>query len=296
MDFRKLVEQHNRSGADVTVATIPVRRDPARDFGIMHINADKRITRFVEKPKEDAVLDTLKIQDPLLSTLNVNTSDDLFLASMGIYVFSRKILTQSLAGTEPDFGKHIIPTLIETKNVFAYVYQGYWEDIGTISAFYDANLALTDPLPPFDFYNTAAPIYTHARYLPASKVQRSQIEHAILAEGCIIEDSKIIHSLIGIRSRIEAGTTVKDSIIMGLDYYETDHQVGVAESKGLPPLGIGPNTFIERTIVDKNARIGANVRITPEGKPATFDGPNFYIRDGIVLIPKGGVVPDNTVI
>src|SRR5271156_5008241 len=290
MNFRAVLEQHIRTGADVTVATIPVSRTDARSFGIMQIDGEERITRFVEKPQEDALLDTLKMDGSIRNKLGIYGGDDLLLASMGIYVFNRDVLDSALAGNHVDFGKHIIPNLISTGRLFAYVYQGYWEDIGTIKAFYDANLDLVNEIPKFNFFDTSAPIYTHARYLPASKIVRGQIERAAIADGCIIVDARIEHSSIGIRSRIEPGAVVKDSIVMGLDDYETPEESQANIARGLPPLGIGRNSIVERAIIDKNARIGDNVHLSPVGKPENLDGDgdNWFIRDGIVVVPKGG--------
>jgi glucose-1-phosphate adenylyltransferase len=281
LDCRTLVRQHAESGAEVTVATTPVRADVAGAFGIMEVAEDGRITRFVEKPKDPAVQATLRGYPDALP------------ASMGIYVFDRDVLADALAGDEVDFGKHVIPHLIETRRVHAYRFEGYWEDIGTIRAFYEANLDLCEPLPQFNFYDASAPIFTHARYLPASKIVKSRVERSIIAEGCIINDALIEHSLLGIRSRIQAGATIRDSLILGQDFYDSPDRVPVP---GAPTMGVGHGTVIERTIVDKNARIGDGVRITPEGKPANFDGPNFYVRDGVVVIPKNAVVMSGTVI
>ena len=298
MNFRDVIEQHIRSGADVTVATIPVNRTDARSFGIMQIDGEERITRFVEKPQEDDVIDTLRMDGATRSKLGIYAGDDLLLASMGIYVFNRDVMDKALAGKHVDFGKHIIPNLIPSGRVFAYVYQGYWEDIGTIKAFFDANLDLVNEIPKFNFFDTQSPIYTHARYLPASKIVRGEFTRAAISDGCIIVDAKIEHSIIGIRSRIETGATIKDSIIMGLDDYETPEQAQGNIARGLPPLGIGRNCHIERAIIDKNARIGEGVHISPVGKPENLDGEgdNWYIRDGIVVVPKGGVIRSGTVI
>jgi glucose-1-phosphate adenylyltransferase len=213
---------------------------------------------------------------------------------MGIYVFNRDVMEKALAGKHVDFGKHIIPNLIATGRLFSYVYQGYWEDIGTIKAFYDANLDLVNEQPKFNFFDTQAPIYTHARYLPASKIVYAQLSRASIADGCIIVGATIEHSIIGIRSRIEPGVTIKDSIVMGLDDYETLDQLHSSTARGVPALGIGRNTYIERAIVDKNARIGENVRISPQGKPENLDGDNWYIRDGIVVVPKGATIRSGT--
>jgi glucose-1-phosphate adenylyltransferase len=296
MNFRLLIEQHIKSGADVTVATIPVSRTDARSFGIMQIDGEERITRFVEKPQEDALIDALKMDNSIRNKMGIHGGDDLLLASMGIYVFNRDVLTRALAGKHVDFGKHIIPNLISSGRIFSYIYQGYWEDIGTIKAFYNANLDLVNEVPQFNFFDTQAPIYTHARYLPASKIVRGHVERAAIADGCIIVDANIEHAIIGIRSRIDAGAVIKNSILMGLDDYETADEVQAAIARGVPPVGIGKNTFIEEAIIDKNARIGDNVHISPKGKPENHDGENYYIRDGIVIVPKGGVIPNGTVI
>ena len=296
MNFRELIEQHIQSGAEVTVATIPVNRWDAGSFGIMQVDKEERITRFKEKPKDPAVLDSLRVDAGTLGRMNIYGDSDLYLASMGIYVFNREVLAKALAGKAVDFGKHIIPDLIPGGNVFSYIYQGYWEDIGTIKAFFDANLDLANEVPKFNFFDTQAPIYTHARYLPASKIVRGRLDRAIVSDGCVIVDATIEHAVIGIRSRIEAGATVKNAIIMGQDDYETPAEIADARAKGIPPQGIGPGSFIERAIIDKNARIGANVRISPEGKPAEFDGDNYHVRDGIVVVPKGAIIRDGTVL
>lgn len=281
MNYHTILEQHVAAGAEVTVATTPVRSDVAGGFGIMEVAPDGRITRFVEKPTDRAVQATLPGYPDRLP------------ASMGIYVFDRDVLDAALAGTEVDFGKHIIPKLIESRRVYAFQHEGYWEDIGTIRAFYDANLDLCEPLPQFNFYDASAPIFTHARYLPATKIIKSQIERSILADGCIINDAHIDRSVVGVRSRIQAGATIRDSLVMGADFYDSPDRLPVP---GAPVMGIGHGTHIERTIVDKNARIGDGVRISPEGKPDFLDGPNFYIRDGIVIIPKNAVIMNDTVI
>jgi len=293
MDFRAVLEQHIATGADATVATIPVSRRDAGAFGIMQVAPDRRITRFVEKPQETALLDELRVDWAAIDRSLENVEPDSLLASMGIYVFKREVLDAALAGPEADFGKHVIPALINSHRTFAYLYQGYWEDVGTIRSFYDANLDLCEPLPKFNFYDAMAPIFTHARYLPPSKIIRGRLDRTVISDGCVINDAVIEHSLIGLRSRIQAGAVIRDSLIMGQDYYET---VERGRPAGAPLMGIGHGSVIERTIVDKNARIGDGVRITPDGKAANFDGPNFYVRDGLVVIPKNAIVPDGTII
>ncbi len=290
MDFRDLLERHIEGKADVTIATIPVERTLASDFGIMHTDAKRRITEFVEKPKDPAVLNDLKIPEILLAELDQPADAELFQASMGIYVFNRQALIDALDNDLVDFGKHIIPKLIKTKTVQSYIFQGYWEDIGTIRAFFDSNLALTDDLPPFSFFDTSHPVYTHARFLPASKINGANIKRSIISDGCVLTDATIERAVIGVRSYISSGTTIRNSIIMGADFYETDlsqHTSGV-------PVGIGKNCVIDHAIIDKNACIGNGVVISPEGKPNHFDGPNFYVRDGIVIIPKNATIPDGT--
>lgn len=291
MDFRDLLSQHIEGGADLTIATTPVPRTTASDFGIMESDDERRITRFVEKPKDDA-LDPLKIPPPLLSELGRQPGEELYQASMGIYVFNRETLVEALDNDLVDFGKHIIPRLIESRNVQSYIFEGYWEDIGTIRAFFESNLALTNPLPPFSFFDTAAPIYTHARFLPASKINGATIKQSIVSDGCIISNATIDHSVIGVRSRINSGTKVSHSIIMGSDYYEADPMESGHSKK--TPFGIGANCVIDHAIIDKNACIGDNVVITPEGKPDHFDGPNFYVRDGIIIVPKNAEIPSGS--
>jgi glucose-1-phosphate adenylyltransferase len=295
MNFRQVIEQHIRTKAEVTVATIPVNRADASSFGIMQIDGEERITRFVEKPTDGALLDELSIDPGVRAKLSIH-SDDVCLASMGIYVFNREVLDKALSGQHVDFGKHIIPNLIASGRLFSYVYQGYWEDIGTIKAFFDANLDLVNEVPKFNFFDTQAPIYTHARCLPASKIVHGQIERGAIADGCIIVNARIEHSIIGIRSRIEDGAVVKDSILMGHDDYETQAEIEAARARGLPPQGVGRNTFIERAIIDKNARIGDNVHLSPVGQPENFDGDNYYIRDGIIVVPKDGIIRSGTVL
>jgi len=293
MDFREVLEQHQASGAEATVATIPVERAQASAFGIMQVATDRRIVRFVEKPKDPGLLDSLRVDWDAIGGGLTGVGPDTLLASMGIYVFNREVLADALAGPEADFGKHIIPALIASRRVFAYLYQGYWEDVGTIRSFYEATLDLCEPVPKFNFYDATRPVYTHARYLPGSKIIKSRIERSVIAEGCVINDAVIEHSLIGLRSRVQAGAVIRDSLVMGQDYYDTPDR---DRPTGAPPMGIGHGTHIDRAIVDKNARIGDGVRITPEGKPESMDGPNFHVRDGLVIIPKNAVVPDGTVI
>jgi glucose-1-phosphate adenylyltransferase len=291
MDYLHLLQEHLSTGADITLGTTPVDRRAASGFGIMHSDADRRIYRFEEKPKDAALLDELRIPADLLTELGQPTEAELYQGSMGIYVFNRQILIDVLDNKFDDFGKHIIPASLQKYKVFAYIFQGYWEDIGTVRAFFEANLALTDTVPAYNFFDRADPIYTHARFLPASKVNGASIRQAIVADGCIITDARIDRAVIGLRSVIESGATIRNSVLIGADFYEGE---GPPPAPGNPPLGIGRNAVIDGAIIDKNARIGDGVVITPEGKPANVDGGNYYIRDGVVVVPKGAVISDGT--
>ena len=296
MDFRRIIAQHIETYADITIATMPVSGDVAQSLGILEINGEKRITRFVEKPKEPALLDSLKLDHASYPKLGIEGEEDFFLASMGIYVFNREVLVRLLDNTHTDFGKHIIPDAIAKQRVFSYVFQGYWEDIGTIRSFFEANLDIVAELPRFNFFDMASPVFSRPRFLPGSKINGAQIDHAIVSDGCIINHAKISHSVIGIRSQVNSGSDLNRVILMGGDYYESQSSINENETSGRPRMGIGNNTRIENAIIDKNARIGDNVTISPAGKPDNVDHPLYFIRDGIVIIPKGGVVPHGTVI
>jgi glucose-1-phosphate adenylyltransferase len=297
MDFHHIITQHIETYADLTVATIPVTSREAESLGIMQIDPERRITRFEEKPKDPAVQDSLRLSKDMLNRLNIQSENEEFLASMGIYVFNRDMLQSIMESSDvsmTDFGKHIIPNAIKNYRVFSYVFQGYWEDIGTIRSFFNANLDLTSELPRFDFFNENAPIFSRPRYLPPSKLNGAQIDHAIIAEGCIINHANISNSIIGLRYRVDHGSRLHRTIVMGGDYYESEASIMQNQASGRPRIGIGCNTVIENAIIDKNARIGSNCVITPAGKPENVDHKLYYIRDGIIIIPKGGVIPDNT--
>ncbi len=296
MNLREMVEQHAETGADVTVATIPVTRREVPGFGIMQINAERRITRFVEKPKDTAVQDSFRLEREWYPRLGIQDDRELFLASMGIYVFNREIVRQLLDNTLTDFGKHVIPGAIETHRVFSYIFQGYWEDVGTIRSFFEANLDVASELPRFNFFDMGAPIFSRPRFLPGSKINGAQVDHAVISDGCILNHSRITQSIVGVRSIVGAGTELNRVILLGSDYYESYESIVANEQEGRPRIGVGTNARIENAIVDKNARIGNNVVISPAGKQENVDHPLYYIRDGIVIIPKNGVVPHGTVI
>ncbi len=296
MDFQDVIEQHRETGADITIATLPVSRGEAGALGIMQIDGEKRITRFVEKPKESAVLDSLKISPEMNAKLAIPGGRESFLASMGIYVFNRSIITDLLDNPLSDFGKHIIPHAINTHRVFSYVHQGYWEDIGTIRNFFEANLDLVTELPRFNFFDMSAPIFSRPRYLPGSKINGAQIDHAVISDGCIINRARISNTIVGLRTIIGDGTELNRVVILGSDYYESQESVDRHEKEGQPRIGIGAHCKIENAIIDKNARIGNNVTISAAGKPENVDHERYFIRDGIVIIPKDAVIPHGTVI
>jgi glucose-1-phosphate adenylyltransferase len=296
MDFRHLVAQHVESDADITVATIPVGRAAMPSLGIMQMAEDCRVTRFEEKPKDPAVQDSLRLDPQWHAKYGIAEGRDQFLASMGIYVFNRSLIQNLLDNPLTDFGKHIIPQAIKTRRVFSYVYQGYWEDIGTIRSFFEANLDLVSELPRFNFFDMNAPIFSRPRFLPGSKINGAQIDHAVISDGCIINHAHIRNSIVGLRTVVGAGTELDRVIGLGSDYYESKESVDRYERAGKPRIGIGANCKIENTIIDKNARIGNNVTISPAGKPDKFDHELCYIRDGIVIIPKSALIPHGTVI
>src|SRR6266700_2079840 len=287
MDFREILQQHIEFGADITLATKPVARRYVSEFGIMQSDVDRRITGFIEKPADESALQEMKMSRELLRAIGSHEDEELFQASMGIYVFNRKVLIESLENDLADFGKHIISMSIKDRPISAFIFQGYWEDIGTIRAFYEANLDLTDVMPEYSFFEPESPIYTHPRFLPGSKINGATLRQAIISDGCIISDAHLERCVVGIRSIIQSGATVRNSIVMGADYFEQDRD----EDSGRPPIGIGRNCVIDRAIIDKNARIADGAVITPEGKPENLDAENYFIRDGIVVIPKNAVIP-----
>jgi glucose-1-phosphate adenylyltransferase len=296
MDYRCMVAQHAETGADITVATMPVSRGECHALGIMQIAEDRRITRFVEKPKEVALLDPLKLPPGLLAKYGIQREGESFLASMGIYVFSRRLIRELLDNTLSDFGKHVIPHAINERRVFSYIFDGYWEDIGTIRSFFEANLDLVSDLPRFNFFDMSAPIFSRPRYLPGSKINGAQIDHAVIADGCIINQARITRSIVGLRTLVGAGTELNRVVTLGSDYYESGESVQQHERENKPRVGIGANCKIENAIIDKNARIGNDVTISPAGKPESVDHELYYIRDGVVIVPKNGLIPHGTVI
>lgn len=295
MDYRNILGQHVTSKADVTVSTIPVTRKDVPGFGIMRVDNEYRITAFVEKPKDPRVQDEYGLPKEFHSGLQIAEQEDLFLASMGIYVFNRKALFELLQESDHDFGKDVIPGALQSHRISAYVYQGAWEDIGTIRSFFDCNLELAAEVPRFNLYDMTAPVFTRPRFLPSSKINGGTIERSLIAEGCIINQAVIRNSVLGLRGIVGKGTELNRTVVMGADFYEAQESLDYHDKLNKPRIGIGSNSRIDNAIIDKNARVGNNCVISPAGKPKDMDHELFYIRDGIVIIPKNGIVPHNTV-
>jgi glucose-1-phosphate adenylyltransferase len=252
------------------------------------VNRQGRIVYFEEKPKPERL--------PELGS-DAAGSGTTYLASMGIYLFNREALFAALQDASlVDFGKNVIPHAVPRLRVQAHVHRGYWEDVGTIGSYYAANLALCQPLPPFDFYEAGKPVFTHPRFLPATKIESCTIKNALISEGSIVVQAEIERAVVGIRSRIGPGVQLRDSLVLGADYYETLDEIGKSGARGVPPIGIGEGSVVERAIIDKNVRIGRGVRILNEAGVEAKDGDGYFVRDGIVVIPKNGIVPDGTVI
>ncbi|MGF1672603.1 MAG: glucose-1-phosphate adenylyltransferase [Rivularia sp. (in: cyanobacteria)] len=300
MDYRQFVERHRETGADVTLSVIPIEERRASDFGLMKIDDTGRIIDFSEKPKGEA-LKKMAVDTTVLGLDEEQAKEKPYIASMGIYVFKRNVLLKLLKQSkdQTDFGKEILPAALDGYNVQAFLFDDYWEDIGTIEAFFNSNLALThQPRPPFSFYDEEAPIYTRSRYLPPSKLLNCQIAQSMIGEGCILKDCRIVNSVLGVRSRIESGCNIEDTLIMGSDFYEPYAERQSDCSEGPASLGIGANTTVRRAIIDKNAHIGCDVQIINKDnvQEADRESQGFYIRSGIVVVLKNAVIADGTVI
>ena len=281
MNIQDMINTHLKNDADVTVSTKPVNSEEAASLGIMKVNNNGQVLKFVEKPSSNSALDGLEISN----------NSNLYLASMGIYIFKMSVLKSLLEeNEESDFGKHIIPGSIKLKRVFSHIFNGYWEDIGTIRSFWSANLGLTEPLPKFSFYDADNLIYTRMRYLPPSKINSCELIQSLISDGCILSGKRIWRSVIGLRSVVGEGSVIEESILMGADFYQHNKE---SHSSGIE-LGIGDNCIIKKTILDKNVRIGDGVTITPDNKPDNLDNKLYCIRDGIIIIPKNTVIPSGT--
>ncbi len=295
MDLADMLKKHKESGCALTIACTTVSREDASDFGIMKIDAKSRIVEFMEKPGPVKDISDYKIPQELRKDRRSGGKD--YLASMGIYIFDAALMEKALEGDENDFGKEIIPSILKTQEVNAYTFEGYWEDIGTIRSFYEANLNLCDIAPSFNFYEEDMPIYTHRRNLPPSKINYCTLNKTLSADGCIITNASISNSIVGIRTIIETGASLDGVVCMGADYYETDDQRRANEAAGRPNIGIGAGCIVKGAIIDKNARLGPNCRIGIDER-AREDGEfgNYYIVDGVIVIPKNAVLPPGTII
>ncbi|MBU0517391.1 glucose-1-phosphate adenylyltransferase [bacterium] len=293
MDYRQMMETHEESGADITVAVSPVTYEEADQLGILHVDDAGEILNFVEKPKEDSILFGYEIGALLRSKYDVTDESRCLLGSMGVYIFKRDILKKMLQNFDhTDFGKHIIPQGIGEFKVHAHVFTGYWRDVGTITSFYDSNMDLLSRQPNYHFFDEPFRVFTRARYLPGSKISGLQSERAIICEGSMIEEAALKNALVGLRTIIRKGATVEDSYIMGGDFYEDDPELDLPPVDGVPRIGIGQDSHIVGAIVDKNARIGRGVKITQKAPDENYSGPGFMVKDGITVIEKDAVIPD----
>jgi glucose-1-phosphate adenylyltransferase len=300
MNYAEFIHRHRATEADVTISVVPMDEGRASDFGLMKIDNKGRVTAFSEKPK-DAALKAMRVDTGVLGLSEEEAKASPYIASMGIYVFEKRVLHDLLQNDShrKDFGREILPAALSTHNVQAYLFNDYWEDIGTVESFYHANLALTEqPDPPFSFYDEKAPIYTRSRYLPPTKLLDSKVIESMLGEGCILKECTVNRSVIGIRSRLETGCVIDNALLMGCDYYESPSERLQCMESGKVPLGVGAYTTVRKAIVDKNARIGRNVQIV--NKDAVTEGDReqlgFVIQNGIVVIIKNAIIPDGMVI
>ena len=296
MDFHKVLESHWKRGADVTICVIPKSEAMASSFGLLKLATDGRVEQFREKPK-GAALHEMQCDTESLGLTAEEARKRPYVASMGIYLFKCNVLTDLLADASMiDFGYQVIPRAIEKYDVYGYLFDDYWEDLGTVEAFYKANIDLTGSDPHFDFHDMTAPIYTRARFLPSTRVEQCEIRDSIIAEGSILRGARILNSVVGIRSQVAEDVALERVMMMGADFYENDDDFEYNHQLGIPNVGIGRGSVIRKAIIDKNAHIGENVRVVNEERIQNFDGPGYYIRDGIVIVPKNGVLQSGTLI
>jgi len=295
INLKEFLEFHIRKKSDVTIATKIISRENVSDFGIMEINPDQTIVDFVEKPRQPEIIERFRIPDDLRDELKIEKEG--FLASMGIYVFNKDFLVKLLReNLEEDFGKQVIPYCIQKYRVAAFLFDGYWEDVGTIRTFFEANIDFGNPLPRFNFYDENFPIYTRKRFLPGSKIENCQINYSLISDGSIIEGSKITNSVIGLRAIIRANSYLERVVMMGADFYESPQELEENRKKGRIPIGIGYNCVIKNAILDKNVRIGSNVLLINEKGLTNYETDRYSIIDGIIVVPKDMEIPDNYVI
>jgi len=295
MDFRQMMATHEQTGADVTISAVPVYAKDAAGLGIMRLDDAGRVTGFLEKPKTEEELEHVRTDPAWIDQRGVESRGRDCLASMGIYLFNRDTLLEVLEKTDyQDFGKEVFPASIRSRHVQVHLFDGYWEDIGTIRSFYEANLMMASPAPPFELATPGAPVYTRPRFLPPTHFTDATVKESQIADGCVIgEGSRIENSVIGLRSVIGKNVLIRNSIIMGNDFYETQQEIECDQAEGLPPYGVGEGTVIDSAIIDKNCRIGCGVRIVNDGQLDDTEEESWgLIRDGIVVIPKSVTLPD----
>jgi glucose-1-phosphate adenylyltransferase len=299
MDFRQLVKTHEENQADVTIAVLPVNESQVAGFGIMRLDDSGRVVGFVEKPTTAEQRTPLRLTPQWLERQGIPAKGREYLASMGIYLFSKRVLIDLLKTPPPatDFGKEIFPRSIKTHRVQAHLFDGYWEDVGTVKSYHEASLALAGDNPPFDFHSPEGVIYTRMRFLPASRIGAASMEHCLVSDGCVVQQgTRLERCVLGVRSQIGRDVTVRDTIIIGADRYASEAEKAANLKEGVPNFGVGDGSVIERAILDKGCRIGRNVRIVNQRGIKELVASNFAICDGIVVVPKDGVVPDGTVI
>ena len=292
MDYCELVDAHVERSADITIAAQPVSAEDAAAMGIFRFDRTGQIVAFEEKPNRGR-LDEIGQSIPPGAMFTGHTADKPFIASMGVYIFSRDVLLEAIEQEDAaDFGRQIIPAALGRYRVNAHLFRGYWADVGTVASFYDANIMLTRSGAPFKLYDPGRPIFTHARYLPGARLNECTAREAIIAEGCFIERSTIEGSIVGIRTTIQVGSTIRRSVLLGADFYEGDDTGPVRRAR--PRLGIGRDVVMDRVIVDKNARIGDGAHLVNEAGVDHADGDGYYIRDGVIVVPKDGVIEPGT--
>jgi glucose-1-phosphate adenylyltransferase len=296
MDFSQLIRQHRKNNAAVTIAAKAMRTSEVQGLGLMRVNDDLSIQEFVEKPTDPKLIEGLALSEAVTAGLSGGDGSKFVLANMGIYCFQMGVLRSSLDNSYTDFGKEVIPHLLGKVSLQGFVFEGYWEDIGTVNSFFEANLTLADPVPPFNFFDGENPVYTRARYLPASKFNGVRLSNSLAAGGAILNNCELERAVIGVRSQVRGGSKLSNVVMMGADYFESDRDREKNRSLGRPDFGVGENCHIENAIIDKNARIGRDVRLSPEGKPDMFQQGDVIVRDGVLVVVKNGIVPDGTVI
>ena len=299
MGFGEMLRTHRESKADATLAVIPVQRSQVGGFGLVRLDDAGRIEGFIEKPQTEDLLAPFRTPTEWMARRGIQAPDRPYLASMGIYCFTRSALLDMLNARPPatDFGKEVFPRSLRSHRLQAHLFDGYWEDLGTVKAYHQANLELASSSPPFDFNTPDGVIYTRGRFLPASRVNGAMLSEALISDGCVVQEgSRIERSVVGVRSRLGRNVTLRDAVIIGADRYETDAERAANRDRGIPDLIVGDDVVIERAILDKDCRVGNNVRIVNRRGVQDDEGPNFVIRDGIVAIPRGTVIPDGTVI